>query len=123
MTPLRELILVSLVLLVGCTLFESKQDAYLRSAQDRATQDEIRQQLGPPRLTKPLEAGGSVWVYQFWYHDYGDRLRASGSWCDEYVLTFDSQAVLRRWNYATYRHQGELMPRSGCAPGASAPAS
>jgi hypothetical protein len=30
--------------------------------------------------------------------------------CDEYVLTFDSQGILRRWTHASELHGGELMP-------------
>jgi len=106
----------------GCAFVEPKESAYLRTAQNHATQDEVRQQLGPPRLTKPLEAGGSVWVYQFWAHEYGDRVKASGAWCDEYFLTFDSQAVLRRWDHQVHRHGGELMP-TWCVIGTLSPAS
>jgi len=106
----------------GCAFVEPKETAYLRTAQYHATQDEVRQQLGPPRLAKPLEAGGSVWVYQFWAHEYGDRVKASGAWCDEYFLTFDSQAVLRRWDHQVHRHGGELMP-TWCVIGTLSPAS
>lgn len=109
------------LVLSGCALLEPKEATYLRTVQDHATQEEIRQQLGPPHLAKPRDAGGSVWVYQFWAHEYGDRVKASGTWCDEYVLTFDSLAVLRRWDHRVHRHGGELMP-TWCVPGSSNPA-
>lgn len=107
------------IILSGCALLEPTEVTYLRTAQDHATQEEVRQHLGPPRLANPLAAGGSVWVYQFWAHEYGDRVKASGTWCDEYVLTFDGQAVLRRWAHHVHRHSGELMP-TWCVPGVSA---
>jgi len=121
MKRLRELTLVSLVLmLIGCATSESWQVVYLKTAQDQATQEEVRQRLGPPRQTTPAETGKSVWDYEYWEHEYGDRIRQSGSWCDQYVLTFDSQAVLRQWVHHTNRHRGEMMP-AACAPSASNP--
>lgn len=121
MKRLRELTLVSLALmLIGCVTSEPWQVIYLKTAQDQATQAEVRQRLGPPRQTKPAETGGSVWVYEYWEHEYGDRIRQSGSWCDQYVRTFDTQAVLRQWAHRTNCHRGEMMP-TACAPGASAP--
>jgi hypothetical protein len=37
--------------------------------------------------------------------------------CDEYVLTFDSQGILRRWTHASELHGGELMPVSCVSSG------
>jgi hypothetical protein len=31
-------------------------------------------------------------------------------WCDEYVLTFDPQGVLRRWTHKFQLHGGKLRP-------------
>src|SRR5437879_6515951 len=103
------------LVLNGCALLEPKEVTYLTTVQDHATQDEIRQHLGPPTLTKPIQSGGTVLVYQCWAHEYGDHVKASGAWCDEYVLTFDSQTVLRRWAHRVHRHGGELMP-TWCVP-------
>lgn len=96
----RQLLWVGLVLAVsGCTLFEGKETTFLRSAQDRATQEEVRQRLGPPQLATSTQSAESVWVYQVRQQQPGSRINAPGLWCDEYVLTFDSQAVLRRWTH------------------------
>lgn len=123
MKPLHDWTLVTCaLLLIGCALFEPKEATYLRSVQDHANQEEIRQQLGQPHLTKRLEAGGAVWVYQFFEQEYGDRIRASGTWCDEYALTFDSHAVLRHWTRQTRRHGGELAP-TYCVAGGFTPRS
>lgn len=99
-----------LLLLMGCAVFEGKETTYLRSAQDRATQNEVKQQLGPPALTKAEEGGKSRWVYQILYEQPGNRMTPPGTWCDEYVLTFDSQSILRQWTDRSYFHGGELMP-------------
>ena len=104
--------------LIGCALFEPVQVSYLRTAQDHATQEEVRQRLGPPDQVRSLEAGSSVWVYEFLDHEYGDRNRQSGIWCDEYRLTFDQQTILRQWVRRLSRRPGDLMPAVGCVPGA-----
>ncbi|MGH7205264.1 MAG: hypothetical protein ACREI2_03520 [Nitrospiraceae bacterium] len=106
----RHLLWVGLVLAVsGCALFEGKETTFLRSAQDRATQEEVRQRLGPPQLATSTQSAESVWVYQVRQQQPGSRINAPGLWCDEYVLTFDSQAVLRRWTHRSYFHGGEVM--------------
>ena len=106
------------LVLIGCVLFEPGQVTYLRTAQGHATQEEVRQRLGPPYLVRSLEAGSSVWVYEFLAHEYGDRNRQSGIWCEEYQLTFDQQTILRQWVRRLSRHPGDLMPVIGCVPGA-----
>jgi hypothetical protein len=66
--------------------------------------------MGSP-VRKVRTAGGeSLWVYQTRTVQAGDRTQSMGIWCDEYVLTFDSQGVLRRWNHETQFYGGELMP-------------
>lgn len=111
----RELSVSLLVLLMGCAVFEGKETTYLRSAQDRATQQEVQQQLGPPALAKAEEGGKSIWVYEIRYQQPGNRMTGSGMWCDEYLLTFDSQSILRQWKGRSYFHGGELMP-TYCVP-------
>lgn len=85
------------MLLLGCSALETKQKAYLRTAQGRATQDDITQALGRPRMAKALVSAGSKWTYRFWEHDAGDRNHPAHSWCEEYTLIFDDQGILRRW--------------------------
>lgn len=98
------------IMAAGCALFVPKETRYLQSAQDRATQEEIQRQLGSPALTGSSEKGDVVWVYRVREEDPGSRWTSSGLWCDEYVLTFDRQAVLRRWTHRSQFHGGELMP-------------
>ena len=115
MNAFRWLVVAGL-LVVGCSLFEAKEATYLRGAQGRATQEEVRERFGPPALIKAAPAGESTWVYQIRQEQSGSRMTAPGMWCDEYVLTFDGQGILRRWTHETHFHGGELMP-TYCVPG------
>ena len=112
----RNLFLVFSLGLLGCALFEAKEASYLRIAKDQSTQEEVRQHLGPPVAIERNPTGGTMWVYQVREQQPGNRMTASGMWCDEYVLTFDQQEILRRWTHRSYFHGGELMPRY-CVPG------
>jgi hypothetical protein len=98
------------ILAVGCAVFVPRETRYLQSAQDHATQEEVRQQLGAPALIASSEKGEAVWVYRVREEEPGSRWTSSGLWCDEYVLTFDRQAVLRRWTHRSQFHGGERMP-------------
>ena len=118
-------VLIGLILLhTGCALIESKEVVYLKSAQDHATQDEVRQQLGTPKFAATSPAGEPILVYQVLTEDPGTQNQwgTPGTWCDEYVLTFDKQGVLRRWTKKTEGHGGELMPKY-CVTGGFKPAS
>ena len=116
MTPIRWLsVMTAVVGLTGCAVFEAKEITYLRSAENRATQEEVKQRLGPPTLTKAGPAGEPIWVYQVREQQPGGRYNAPGMWCDEYVLTFDGQAILRQWTHKSYFHGGELQP-TFCVP-------
>jgi hypothetical protein len=99
-----------IILTIGCAVFIPKETRYLESAQDRATQEEVRQQLGAPALTASNEKGEAVWVYRVREEQPGNRWTSAGLWCDEYVLTFDQQAILRQWTHRSEFHGGELMP-------------
>jgi len=105
-----------LVGLTGCAVFEAKEITYLRSAENRATQEEVTQRLGPPALTKAGPTGEPILVYQVRTQQPGGRYNAPGQWCDEYVLMFDGQAILRQWTHKSYLHGGELQP-TFCVPG------
>lgn len=107
--------------MLGCALFIPKETRYLEGAQGRATQEEVRQQLGPPMFTE-TQAGATIWVYQVREHQPGSRVVVTGAWCDEYVLTFDDRAVLQRWTHTSYFHGGEVMP-TYCVPGGFKPGS
>lgn len=119
---LPVLLLSLLVLIQGCSLFIPKETRYLKTAQDRATQEEVRQRLGQPMLTSATQAGEMVWVYEVRQEDPGSRWTSAGLWCDEYVLTFDNQSVLRRWTHKSQFHGGETMP-TYCVTGGFKPAS
>src|SRR5262245_20921132 len=97
-------------LAIGCSVFIPRETLYLKSAVDHATPDEVRQQLGSPALTASNEKGEAVWVYQVREEQPGNRWTSAGLWCDEYVLTFDQQTVLRQWTHRSEFHGGELMP-------------
>ena len=94
----------------GCMLFVAKETLYLKAAQDRATQQEVRERLGVPWQTASTPGGETVWVYAVWEEHPGSRLTSPGMWCDEYVLTFDHQGVLRRWTHKSQLHGGKLRP-------------
>ena len=122
MTRLRRFAWVGLGLAVsGCVVFQANESRYLRSAEGRATQAEIRQHLGPPWRTGSTPAGEPQWIYEVREEDPGSRWTSNGLWCDEYVLTFDGQGVLRRWTHRSFFHGGELMP-DRCETGVKKPA-
>lgn len=102
------------VTLSACALFVPNQSLYLQSAQDRATQEEVRQRLGVPHSTKSTSAGESVWLYEVRELEPGSQnsWAAVGSWCDQYTLRFDRNGVLRQWTHESFLHGGENMPAS-----------
>jgi hypothetical protein len=99
----------------GCAVVQSNETRFLSHAQGRATQEEVQQRLGLPKLTKIASSGEPVWVYQIYDWQPGNRVTAPGTWCDEYILTFDLDRVLRRWAHKTYFHGGEAFP-TYCVP-------
>lgn len=110
-----EIVLVAAVgLVTGCALLVPQETRYLQSAQGQATQEQIRQHLGPPRSTSLSPEGEAVWVYEVREVEPGaqNTWAAAGSWCDEYVLTFDKNGVLRTWTHRSFFHGGENMPAS-----------
>lgn len=109
-TPLLALSLTLGMVAAGCSLLIPQESLYLKSAQDRATQEEVQQRLGRPALTAVTQTGEAVWVYEIRTEEPGSRWTSIGMWCDEYVLTFDKQGVLRRWTNKSQLHGGELMP-------------
>ena len=105
--------MIGVVLLESaCTVFLTKESRYLKAAQDHATQGQVRERLGAPKYTATTASGDPVWVYQEIWVDTGvaNEWGTPGAWCDEYVLTFDSQGILRKWTHKTEGHGGETMP-------------
>lgn len=100
------------VLMAGCGLLVPQETRYLESAQDRATQEDVRQQLGEPQRMAITQNGEPVWVYEVRQLEPGSQntWATTGSWCDEYTLRFDTSGVLRQWTHKSFLHGGELMP-------------
>ena len=108
----------------GCSVLIPKETRYLESAQDRATQEDVRKKLGEPKFKATAVSGEPIWVYQIMWQDPSNQNSwgAPGTWCDEYVLTFDRQGILRNWTHKSEGHGGELSPTycvtDGFKPGA-----
>lgn len=98
--------------ILGCTVFQGKETVYLRDAKDRATQGDVRQELGTPRQISSTPTGEAVWLYEIREEEPGSRWTSSGMWCERYTLTFDAGGILRHWARKSYFHGGELMPIS-----------
>lgn len=107
-------LLVAAVVLAaaGCTVFIPKETLYLESAQGRDDQEKVRAQLGTPQYTATALSGNPIWVYQVYWQDTTaqNSWGTPGTWCDEYVLTFDRQGILRNWTHKSEGHGGELSP-------------
>ena len=117
MRRLHVLTVVCLAMtLSACGLFKNKEAASLDEAQGQASYEQIRLQWGDPTAVRSLDSGESLWIYEKRELQPGNRMTASGVWCDEYALTFDERGVLRRWTHRSYFHGGELMPVE-CIPG------
>jgi hypothetical protein len=95
----------------GCDC-QAKETLYLESAQNHAAEKEVRQQLGKPYQTATGKEGNPIWVYHVYYEDPGpyNQWGTAGTWCDEYVLTFDKAGILRRWTHKSEGHGGEIAP-------------
>jgi hypothetical protein len=112
----------------GCGVLTPKEVTYLQSAENHATQEEVRQRLGRPQRVVETKTGETVWVYEIRELEPSSQSTWStkGSWCDEYVLTFDDAGVLRAWTHDSQFHGGELMPlvciRDGLPRSSSKPA-
>lgn len=83
--------------LVSCVPWQWE---YLIEAAGRAMQDDVKKRFGDPLLAKSLGESGSSWTYRYEVRSSlvgrrGDML--GGAACIEYLLTFDTQEVLRYW--------------------------
>jgi len=122
MTHLRRMLgLMSIsISLAACSHLQTKEGAYLDSVKGQATQAEVRQALGAPKAVRKSAEGEGVWVYEFREQQSGNRYTPPGTWCEEYLLTFDDKAVLQKWKQVSHFHGGELMPTE-CIPGIEQP--
>jgi len=81
---------------ISCSRTTPWRVTYLEEVTNKATQDEVTRRLGPPHRTTVLENGNLLWQYEHrgaWQHASG----RGGTWCIEYLLTFDRQKILRKW--------------------------
>jgi outer membrane protein assembly factor BamE (lipoprotein component of BamABCDE complex) len=99
-------------LAAACTVFVPKETLYLHEARGKATQQEVREKLGAPHLTATSRQGDPVWVYDVYFTDTTaqNSWGAPGTWCDEYVLTFDQKGLLSGYTHKSEGHGGELSP-------------
>ena len=107
-------------LVAACSHFQTKEAAYLDSVKGQGTQAEVRQALGNPQAVRKAEDGQTIWVYEHYEQQSGNRFTAPGQWCEQYLLTFDDKAIFQRWRQLSYFHGGELMPTE-CIPGVVIP--
>lgn len=112
-------ILTIAFLTTTCSYFQNKEAAYLDSVKGRATQAEVRQELGAPQAVRHVEGGNTQWVYEVREQQSGNRFTSPGMWCEQYLLTFDDKTVLTGWKHLSHFHGGELMPAE-CIPEAEA---
>ncbi|MCK6499658.1 MAG: hypothetical protein L6Q38_09290 [Nitrospira sp.] len=108
-------IVAAALFLAACSHLQGREAAYLDEVKGRATQAEIKQELGSPKSVRQGEAGETIWVYELWEQQSGNRLTAPGMWCEEYRLIFDATGLFRRWRQLSHFHGGELMPTE-CIP-------
>ncbi len=90
---------------MGCALFLSEESRYLLSAKDRATESDVRKQLGEPARITSSENGQKIVVYQTRRHV---QQGTNNAWttldvwqCDTYSLKFDDKQILRDWKHAS----------------------
>lgn len=111
-TSIKTMFVGLTLLITGCALFVAKETLYLESSRDRASQEEVRQHLGKPKFVSFSKAGDQIWVYQIKASEKGGNndWSVTGSWCDEYVLTFDQHGILRHWTHKSQKHRDEDWP-------------
>ena len=90
MTVLRRL--ACLALLISCT---PERQLQLDEDVNHATQEQMLERFGSPLYAGRLPDGREVWTYRETGAGYSRDMGAG--FCREYVLTFDAQSILRRW--------------------------
>ena len=73
---------------------------YLEAGINTLTMDKVTKKLGPPHQTGVPQDGSTVWRYQY-KRRYVRSTTYRMYWasrCEEYILTFDENGVLRQWN-------------------------
>ena len=90
-----EVIVIGLLILTAC----SSGSKYFQDAVNEATQEMVAKRYGSPHKTESRSEGGEVWTYferGSGTAGFGGQVRGGG--CRAYLLTFDKEAVLRRWD-------------------------
>ncbi len=85
---------IGLLVLTAC----SGGFKYFQDKVNEATQETVGKRYGLPHKTQSGSDGGETWTYferGSGTAGFGGQVRGGG--CRAYVLTFDKQAVLRRW--------------------------
>jgi hypothetical protein len=82
----------SALLLISCT---PALDRWLTDATDQATQADVQYGLGEPSDKMAVDGGGEIWSYRMSHASYAGA--AGSNSCFKYLLTFDDQKTLRKW--------------------------
>ena len=95
----RLLVLLALLVpsLSGCSTWQAN---YLAEQVHKASQEEVAARLGRPTQVKPLEGGGTEWLYNVFsdsIFNYAYKGHPAELNCVEYILTFDERNVLTYW--------------------------
>ena len=106
---MRGLLLFSLLILSACALLIPPECRYLKAAQHHATMADVQERLGVP-LMRNDTPNGTTWLYEVLEEQPTHRGTPTGFWCDEYVLTFDQQGVLRHWEHKSQKHRDPPSP-------------
>jgi hypothetical protein len=100
-----QLMLIAMILLSVIAGFgwATKDQRYLWSAKNRATEQRVRDRLGEPTRVEDGPAQHTVWIYerQEYVEGGNNAWTMVGSWwTDTYALEFDDQKVLRDWSHS-----------------------
>ncbi len=92
---IMRVLLCSAVALAACSDMEG---SYFKQRVNEATQDAVARRYGMPHKVDRLQDGRSAWTY---FERGSGTASFSGTakshYCRAYVLTFDTQGVLRDW--------------------------
>ena len=90
---------------ISCALFLSEESRFLMSAKDRASEEDVRKQLGEPAKVMSAEHGQKIIEYHARRHV---QQGTNNAWttldalqCDTYTLMFDDKKILREWKHAS----------------------
>ena len=98
MRKMSGVLVAACLVLSACALFQSWQTIYLKKAVNHATKEEVLEHMGPPRDSRKANTGGSLLLYRVKEFQAGDLNGPGRWWCDDYVLRFDQDDILRQWS-------------------------